>query len=191
MLTTVAFEPPSSLTDIPDVLFFRCLLLTSLCLPDSVVKIAGSAFVFTSLPSLPARGFTTTGLLFTHFQTVVRCLERPTSVVIPSTVREIGESAFAYIKSLVDLRFEEGVERINYAAFSGCSGLKAVAFPASLVAIDKWGFGRCFGLCEVTFAADSKLKCIGKNTFYEAPLERVFLPASVTEIHPSAFSKKA
>jgi hypothetical protein len=40
----------------------------------------------------------------------------------------------------------------------------------------------------VTFAADSKLQCICKDAFLNCPLERAFIPASVTAIDPSAFS---
>jgi hypothetical protein len=152
-----------------------------------VVKIAGSAFVKTGITSLTARGFTTTGSLFTHFQRVVRCLEKPTSVVIPSTVREIGEKAFECVSSLVDLSFEEGVERIKSWAFALCPALKSVAFPVSLMVIDESAFDGC-GLRQVTFAGDSKLQCIRKWAFRRCTLERVLLPANVTEIDPAAFS---
>jgi hypothetical protein len=72
-LLSVTFETPSNLIDIPDYLFMYYSLLTSLCLPDSVITIAASAFLYTSLDSLTARGFSTTGSLFTHFQKVVCC----------------------------------------------------------------------------------------------------------------------
>jgi hypothetical protein len=123
----VTFEAPSQIANIPDGLFQNCKLLTGLCLPDSVIKIAGSAFTHAGITSLTARGFTTTGSLFTHFEKVVRCLGTPKSVVIPSTVREIGESAFCGISSLVELIFEEGAERIGLHAFCHCDGLKAVS----------------------------------------------------------------
>jgi hypothetical protein len=95
--------------------------------------------------------------------------------------------AFQRVYSLVDLRFEEGVERIKSCTFQNCSGLMAVAFPASLVVIDQLAFAYCENLRRLTFAADSKLRCIGNGAFRRCPLERVFLPASVTEIDPSAF----
>jgi hypothetical protein len=153
-----------------------------------VVKISGSAFARTSLHSLTARGFSTTGSLFTHFQKVVRCLGEPKIVRIPSTFREIGENSFHWVSSLVDLSFEEGVERIKSSAFRNCDGLKAVAFPASLVAIDENAFDSCHALCEVGFAADSKLQAIGKFAFEGSPLKKVCLPLSASEIDPFAFS---
>jgi hypothetical protein len=185
-LSSVTFEAPSNLTDIPDGLFSHCEVLASLCLPDSVIRIAGSAFAGTSLHSLTARGFSTTGSLFMQFQKVVRCLGTPKSVVIPSTVREIGENAFYCVSSLVELSFEEGVERINSSAVLCCPDLKTVAFPASLVVIDERAF-HFTGVCEVAFPAGSKLLYIGEEALSGYQLERICLPASVTEIALSAF----
>jgi hypothetical protein len=89
----------------------------------------------------------------------------------------------------VDLSFEDGVERIRFRAFANCSGLKAVVFPASFVVIDEWAF--CSSLLrEVTFAAGSKLQYIGREAFLDCCLGEVFLPASVTEVDPSAFDRE-
>jgi hypothetical protein len=129
-----------------------------------------------------------TDSFFVHFERIVRCFGKPKSVVIPSTVREIGEWAFDSVSSLLDLGFEDGVERIRLHAFAHCAGLRAVAFPESLVAIEEFSFTDCRALCEVAFAADSKLQYIGKGAFGDDPLESVILPASVTEIDPGAFS---
>jgi hypothetical protein len=101
-----------------------------------VIRIAGSAFACTNIASLTARGFSTIGSLFTHFQKVVRCLGEPASIQISCPVREIAENAFDSVSSLVDLSFEEGTERIKSRAFAHCSHLKAVAFPASLLVIE-------------------------------------------------------
>jgi hypothetical protein len=189
-LTTVTFDSPSNLTDILDGLFWGCTLLTNLNLPDSVVKIAGSAFAGTGVDSLTVAGFITTGSLFLHLGQIVCCLGTPKSVVIPSTVREIGEKGFESVSSLVDLSFEEGVERIKSSAFQNCSGLRVVAFPASLVAIDESAFDDCRALCEVRFAGGSRLQSIGRCAFARCRLEKVCLPANVTEIDPFAFSLK-
>jgi hypothetical protein len=115
-------------------------------------------------------------------------LGEPRRVVIPSTFREIGESAFAELSSLEELRFEEGVERIKSLAFYKSGWLRHIVFPASLVVIDESAFESCWSLREVAFAAGSKLQYIGREAFRKCPLERVCLPASVTEIDPSAFS---
>jgi hypothetical protein len=168
-LTSVKFDRPSQITNIPDQLFFVCRRLAIVDLPDSLVTIAGSAFIETSLHSLTARGFAMAGPLFMQFQKVVRYFGVTKSVVIPSTVREIGESAFANTYFLEDLSFEEGVQQIKSSAFYGCPRLNAVSFPASLVAIEERAFYDS-GLRRVTFAADSKLQYIGMEAFLQGPL---------------------
>jgi hypothetical protein len=125
-----------------------------------------------------------------HHEKIVSCLGEPKSVVIPSTVREIGEKAFHSVESLVELSSEEGVERIRFAAFFGCSHLEVVAFPASLLVIDERAFYNCLQLRKVTYAADSQLQYIGKQAFVQCHLGGVFLPACVTEIDPDAFSSE-
>jgi hypothetical protein len=122
-----------------------------------------------------------------HLGEIVCCFGQPNHLRIPSTVREIGENAFEHVNSLVNLRFEEGVERIKSYAFSNCSGLKRIVFPASLVVIEERAFLLC-GLREVKFAAGSNLQSIGTEAFAHSRLKSVLLPASVTEIDPSAFS---
>jgi hypothetical protein len=72
--------------------------------------------------------------------------------------------------------------------FSNCISLTSVSFPASLVVIRERAFRYCENLREVTFAADSKLQYIGEQAFLGCPLNRILLPASVTEVHPTAFS---
>jgi hypothetical protein len=125
--------------------------------------------------------------LFVHFQTVVHCFGEPRSIVIPSTVREIGEEAFARISFIEDLSFEEGLVRIGAGAFSSCYGFMSLAFPASLEVIGKRAFVCCVSLRRITFAVGSRLRCIGRDAFAFSLSYKVVLPASVTEIDPTAF----
>jgi hypothetical protein len=54
--------------------------------------------------------------------------------------------------------------------------------------IDECAFLYCTFLGEVRFAAESKLQYMGKEAFSQCRLKTVFLPGSVTEIDPRAFS---
>jgi hypothetical protein len=185
-LATVTFECPSHLRKIPDRLFEHCTILAKVDLPDSVVEIAGSAFRSTSVT---APGCATANSLLLRPGAIVCCFGRPDSVRIPGSIREIGESAFAGVSSLVDLSFAEGLERIGISAFSPCE-ISRIEFPASLVVIGDFAFYRCYSLREVKFAAGSQLQCIGKDAFSDCRIDTAVLPANIRKIDPSAFSGK-
>jgi hypothetical protein len=123
--------------------------------------------------------------------TILRCFGEPSSIRIPGSAREIGDESFSAVSSLVDLSFEEGVERIGIRAFWNCSLLKIICLPASLLVIDESAFDRCGNLSEVTSADGSKLECIRRGAFVHSPLKTVVLPSSAREIDPFAFSPGA
>jgi hypothetical protein len=127
------------------------------------------------------------GFLFVHFERVVSCFGAPASIVIPSTVREIGPKAFYRVSTIRDLNFEEGVLCIGVKAFSFCRWLGNAAFPASLEVIESCAFNGCSSLATVTFAVGPRLRRIGKRAFLKCPLRNLVLPASINELDPSAF----
>jgi hypothetical protein len=153
-----------------------------------VIEIAGSAFADTGITSLAVPGFSMRGSFLFRMGAIVCCLGSPRSIRIPASVLEIGGGAFWRLNSLVELSFEEGVNRIGPFAFWNCPLIRKIAFPTSLVVIDESAFDECESLCEITFAAGSHLQCIRKQAFSCSPLTHIVLPASVSEIDPYAFA---
>lgn len=82
-------------------------------------------------------------------------------LVIPGSVKKIGEKAFAKT-GLILLTLQEGVEEIGSAAFAHCGSLKQVTLPDSV-------------------------RIIGANAFEGADLDGIRLPASLQEIGDEAF----
>jgi hypothetical protein len=103
-------------------------------------------------------------------------------------VREIGDSAFAHLASLVELSFAEGIHRIGTGAFEWCKGLQIINFPLSLKVIEERAFCGCSKLLHLTFPPGSQLQCIRKFALTFTSLETVLLPATVQEIDPDAFT---
>lgn len=107
-------------------------------------------------------------------------------VVIPSTVTEIGSSAFesAYLSKVT---FEEtkNLATIGESAFSGCA-FKNIEIPASVSTIGNYAFSDG-SLQTITFKEGSKLKQIADSTFEESKLKAITLPESITKIGESAF----
>jgi hypothetical protein len=188
-LSSVTFERPSHLTNIPAYLFGGCDLLKSIDIPESVTTIASAAFLYSGVTSVTGADCTICDSLLIRRGTILHCFGSPSKIVIPPTVREIGDNAFNGVKSLNDLSFEEGVVSIGDYAFGHCRGLQTVAFPASLEVIGEDAFF-CCKLSKITFAAGSRLECIRQDAFVDLPLETVIFPATAKDIHPGAFGQE-
>jgi hypothetical protein len=127
--------------------------------------------------------------LVVHLQKVFCCLGTPSRVKITGSAREIGDTAFSDLTSLVDLSFDEGTLKVGVSAFSWCSNLVKAAFPASLIVIEANAFHVCRQLREISFVAESQLQHIRSEAFSDCHLNGVVLPAGIMEIDPYAFSR--
>lgn len=63
------------------------------------------------------------------------------SIVIPDTVTEIGNLAFAKCENLAEVTLSEGLKTIGRNAFGGCTALKEIEIPASAEEIAENAFG--------------------------------------------------
>ena len=101
-----------------------------------------------------------------------------TKVVIPNTVREIGEYTFTNLKKLEYVDYEEGINLTTYASsvyFGGCSELKRV------------GINGTYRLPDVNTGSLS-LPVIWSFSFSDCiSLTKVELPEGITEIQGSSF----
>ncbi len=133
-----------------------------------------------------------------------------TKVVLPDTVKTIGQDAFRKLVNLTSLKLGAGLEEIGDSAFRECryarainlpEGLKTIganAFsniwfteitvPASVTAIGNNAFEATY-LTDLKFAEGSKLATIGASAFSGcAYLKEVALPETVTSVGASAFA---
>lgn len=62
-------------------------------------------------------------------------------VVIPGSVKVIGEYAFAFNDDINEVVIEEGVETIESSAFYNCENLKSVTVPKSVTTMRECGLG--------------------------------------------------
>jgi hypothetical protein len=130
-------------------------------------------------------------------------------VVIPNTVKSIGDEVFQYNKTVTSVTLPDGVKRIGVDAFSGCSmtsitlpnsvtsigerafsacgGLTSVTLPNSVTEMEGWAFTLCDNLTSVTLS--NNLTTIGEFAFGLCiGLKSVTVPNSVTTIENLAFS---
>ena len=112
--------------------------------------------------------------------------EKPTSVVIPSTVKELG-SAFYNCVQLTEVVFEEGIERIGSAAFYNTS-IAEIVIPDGVVSIGSSAFCDCKNLRRVTLP--DSLEEIGAGAFIRcSSLTGMVIPGKVEKIPKSLFNE--
>ncbi len=134
------------------------LKIRRIILPEGVVSIGKAAFPFMGLEEIN----------------------------IPSTVREIGSTAFGYDRWLnCELVIPEGVEEIRYQTFNECNQLTiSPKLPDSLKKIGEHAFSMT-RFDNIVFP--DGLEEIGQGAFQDCGLYSVHLPNTCTDIGDMAF----
>ena len=134
-----------------------------------------------------------------------------TEVVLPHSLKLIGDSAFSDCSSLTSITIPDGVTFIGSSAFSGCSTLTAINIPDGVTFIGNYAFSGCSALTSidipygVTKISNSMLSdcsairsitlpdsliSIGEDAFKGcSSLEDIVIPNSVISIGSNAFYK--
>ena len=109
-----------------------------------------------------------------------------TSVTIPSTVKNIGNSAFEGCGSLITLQIMGAVEKIGESAFKGCGSLSTLLTNGNIDELGDSAFENCTSLTMVQI--DGAIKMMGKSVFKGCiKLETIDIEGDIDEIGDSAF----
>ena len=147
---------------IADSAFYDCNALTSIVIPDSVIRIGTRAFENCS-------GLT--GITIPNSVTAIEAYafhncKGLTSITIPDSMLTINESTFRSCSNLTSVTIPDGVITIEESAFSDCSSLKSVTIPDSVTAIGASAFYSCKKIENVYVdSLESYLNCNYKNNY--------------------------
>ncbi len=109
-----------------------------------------------------------------------------TSLTIPNSVTELGEGVFYNCTGLETVSIPNSVTSIGYDAFYGCTSLTSVTIPNSVTSIGGSAFQYCTNLTDVSIP--NSVTSIGYDAFYGCTsLTNITIPNSVTSIGHDAF----
>ena len=110
------------------------------------------------------------------------------SIVLPATVRTIGDNAFENCETLIEISIPDGVTTIGNRAFLGCFSLKEITLPASVKEIGESAFENCKALASFN-GGETVITEIKARTFYNCTsLEKFSFPPTIKVIGNQAFS---
>lgn len=86
-----------------------------------------------------------------------------TSLVLPQSLRVIGEAALGGCTSLKTITLPETLDSIGPYAFAGCTALEKIELPAAVSVIGDGAFAYCSSLKSVTVKSGSRLHSVGRH----------------------------
>ncbi|MDD5185115.1 MAG: leucine-rich repeat protein [Paludibacter sp.] len=110
-----------------------------------------------------------------------------TTIILPSSITNIGKSAFYIKEKLENITIPNSVTTISERAFSSCTGLQSIHFGSAVSTIGYEAFAACNSITELVFP--NSLKSIGNMSFnYCQNLINITFSNSITEITNNAFA---
>ena len=107
-------------------------------------------------------------------------------VVIPEGVTKIKFGAFSGCTGLTSVTIPDSVAEIGSSAFSGCTGLTSFTVPDSVRTLGNALFSGCTGLTSVKLP--ESLTVLGQSTFYDCTgLTSFSVPSGITDILDKTF----
>jgi len=149
---------PNTITEIGTSAFYDCNALEYINLPEGLTKIGNGAF--------------------SNYNTRPGALK---SLSFPSTLKTIGDNAFAYQESLTSIYIPNTITTFGNAIFENCSGLSGVSFQDGITAIPQRMFVDCTSIEKIIIPEG--VKSLGGSCFSGCTsLSSITLPITLTSI---------
>ena len=110
-------------------------------------------------------------------------------VVLPATLKSIGNYMFDGLTDLEEVVIPEGVTSIGSYAFRNCTSLRKVNIPDSVTSIGSYAFPNCTNLETVAMTENSQMRTVSSYAFSKcAKLTDFVFGSSISSLGGSAFN---
>ena len=158
-------------TSIGDYSFRSCYDLYSVTIPNSVTYVGVEAFSYINIKviikdiaawcNIKFANYIANPLYYAHHLYLNG--EEIKDLIIPNSVRSIGDYAFVNCSGLTSVTIPNSVTEIGEGVFYGCSGLTSLTIPNSVTSIGGSAFAYCSGLTSLTIP--NSVTSIGGSAF--------------------------
>lgn len=110
-----------------------------------------------------------------------------TSVVLPSSVTNLGDSAFSYCRAIITADLSKtSVTSLPTGLFYYCTSMTSILLPSTVTSFGYYTFGRCSSITSIEIP--SGVTVIGSESFDSCTsLKSIVLPEGITTISYAAF----
>lgn len=140
-------ELPATVTGMGREVFMGCKALAKVTACDDY-RCGGAIDPFAGCPEL--RTFVVSEGVTSLVEGSFNHMETVTELVLPASLREIGDGAISDCPALLTLRLPQGLESIGMRAITDCPALDRVALPRSLNRVGEGAMGSCERLQKIT-----------------------------------------
>lgn len=166
-------QMPSTITVIEGYAFKMCTTLTTVILSENLESIGPGAFqeckqlkhitIPSQVRTIADQAFESSGLESITFQDGIETISgygafactNVTEIVLPSTLKELGNSTFAACPNLESVVLNHGLVDIGHKTFVNNPKLKEIVIPPTVECITEYDFSMCSGLEKIMFEGNA------------------------------------